>query len=70
MIAEIDPNDGITLELCAGIIDKADKTPREIARMEIFEECGYDVPLEAVEEIQVAVTLSLSIALFYLTSQQ
>ena len=53
MTAEIDPNDGITLELCAGIIDKADKTPREIARMEIFEECGYDVPLEAVEEFQV-----------------
>ena len=56
MIAEIDPNDGITLELCAGIIDKADKTRREIARMEIFEECGYDVPLEAVEEIQVKLT--------------
>ena len=47
----MDVKDGITLELCAGIIDKA-KTPREIARMEILEECGYNVPLEQVEEVQ------------------
>ena len=47
----MDVKDGITLELCAGIIDKA-KTPREIARMEILEECGYNVPLEKVEEVQ------------------
>ena len=47
----MDVKDGIPLELCAGIIDKA-RTPREIARMEILEECGYDVPLEQVEEVQ------------------
>jgi len=50
-LKQMDVKDGITLELCAGIIDKA-KTPREIARMEILEECGYDVPLEQVEEVQ------------------
>ena len=52
MIPDMDVSEhGITLELCAGIVDKA-KTPREIAKMEILEECGYDVPLECVEEVQ------------------
>lgn len=41
---------GITLELCAGIIDKS-KPFIEIAREEVLEECGYDVPLERIEEV-------------------
>lgn len=41
---------GITLELCAGIVDKA-KSFIEIAKEEVEEECGYDVPLEDIEEI-------------------
>jgi len=43
-------NDGMTIELCAGLVDK-DKSLAQIAREEILEECGYDVPLENVEKI-------------------
>jgi len=42
--------DGYMYELCAGIVDK--ELPKiEIAREEILEECGYDVPVENIEEI-------------------
>ena len=41
---------GVTHELCAGIVDKA-KPVNEIAREEILEECGYDVPLEKLKRI-------------------
>jgi UDP-sugar diphosphatase len=43
-------NDGMTVELCAGLVDK-DKSLAQIAREEILEECGYDVPLDAIERI-------------------
>ncbi|XP_036323934.1 uridine diphosphate glucose pyrophosphatase NUDT14-like [Rhagoletis pomonella] len=54
-VAELDlqkfpPNIGITLELCAGIVDKNKSWP-EIAREEVLEECGYDVPVERIEEV-------------------
>lgn len=39
-----------TAELCAGIIDK-DKTIFEIAKDEILEECGFDIPLEKIERV-------------------
>jgi len=42
--------DGYMYELCAGIIDK-NKSDKEIAKEEILEECGYDVPLEQIEKI-------------------
>lgn len=42
--------DGMTVELCAGLVDK-DKSLEQIAREEILEECGYDVPLEEIERI-------------------
>lgn len=42
---------GYTMELCAGIADKAGMTPQEIMREEIVEETGYDVPLESVKFI-------------------
>lgn len=42
---------GLTLELCAGIVDK-DIPLIEIAKEEILEECGYDVPLENIEHVQ------------------
>ena len=35
--------DGYTYELCAGLIDKADKSIETIAKEEILEECGYAV---------------------------
>ncbi|XP_043255763.1 uridine diphosphate glucose pyrophosphatase NUDT14-like [Colletes gigas] len=44
------PTLGVTLELCAGIIDK-DKPHVEIARDELREECGYDAPAEAFKYI-------------------
>jgi UDP-sugar diphosphatase len=43
-------NDGMTVELCAGIVDK-DFSLQQIAKEEIEEECGYDVPLEYIEKI-------------------
>lgn len=42
---------GVTYELCAGLIDKDDKSELEICREEILEECGYDVPLDHIEKI-------------------
>ncbi|MDD2837346.1 NUDIX hydrolase [Sulfuricurvum sp.] len=42
--------DGYTYELCAGIVDKA-KSLIEIAREEVFEECGFDVPAEQIERV-------------------
>jgi len=41
---------GMTVELCAGIVDKAISL-EEIAKEEIEEECGYAVPLESLERI-------------------
>lgn len=41
---------GLTLELCAGIVDK--QIPlKEIAREEVLEECGYDVPADSLQQI-------------------
>ncbi|KAI8425418.1 hypothetical protein MSG28_007165 [Choristoneura fumiferana] len=41
---------GIALEVCAGIMDK-NKEVEEIAKEEVLEECGYDVPLEKIEKV-------------------
>jgi UDP-sugar diphosphatase len=41
---------GLTIELCAGIVDK-NLSLEQIAKEEIEEECGYDVALERLEEI-------------------
>lgn len=42
--------DGMTHELCAGIVDK-DTSNIQIAREEILEECGYDVALENIQRV-------------------
>ena len=42
--------DGMTIELCAGLIDK-EKSLEQIAKEEIEEECGFAVPLEKIERI-------------------
>ena len=42
--------DGMTVELCAGLVDKS-LSLEAIAREEILEECGYDVPVETLERI-------------------
>jgi len=44
------PELGFTLELCAGIIEKG-LSAEVIARQEVMEECGYDVPQEKLERI-------------------
>jgi len=44
------PHHACTLELCAGIIDK-DVSIEEIARQELLEEVGYDVPVGKLEKI-------------------
>jgi len=46
----VNNKDGMSVELCAGIVDK-NLTLQEIAQEEIEEECGYKIPLEKVEEI-------------------
>ena len=43
-------HDGMTVELCAGIVDKK-LSLAQIAKEEIEEECGFDVPLEKIENI-------------------
>jgi UDP-sugar diphosphatase len=43
-------NDGMTLELCAGIVDKELSLVR-IAQEEIEEECGYKVEIKDIEKI-------------------
>jgi len=42
--------DGMMYELCAGLIDK-DASDIQIAKEEILEECGYDVPLENIQTV-------------------
>ncbi|XP_078034992.1 uridine diphosphate glucose pyrophosphatase NUDT14 [Augochlora pura] len=44
------PELGLTLEICAGIVDK-DKSLVEIARDELREECGYEAPAEDMQLI-------------------
>ena len=43
--------DGMTVELCAGLLDKAELSPEEVAREEIEEECGYRVPVSALKRL-------------------
>jgi len=45
------PTNGITIELCAGIVDKPSLSLVEIAKEEVIEECGYDVPLSCLQLI-------------------
>lgn len=44
------PSLGVTIELCAGIVDK-DKSWVQIAAEEVHEECGYSVPVERLETV-------------------
>ncbi len=47
--------DGVMYELCAGIVDK-EITKTQIAKEEILEECGYDIPLKNLQEISSSYT--------------
>ncbi len=46
----VNNKEGMSVELCAGIVDK-EMTLQQIAQEEIEEECGYAVALESVEKI-------------------
>lgn len=48
LLEKYPPGLAFTNELCAGIVDKS-KSLVEIAREEILEECGYNVPIERIE---------------------
>lgn len=50
LVAKFPPKLAITRELCAGIVDK-DLPMVEIAREELIEECGYEVPASRIEEV-------------------
>lgn len=54
------PTLGVTLELCAGIVDK-DKSLVDIARDEVREECGYEAPSEAFKYIVTCRYVSTSV---------
>lgn len=41
---------GYTIELCAGLVDK-DIPIEQVAREEVLEECGYDVPARRLQKI-------------------
>jgi len=43
-------SDGMTYELCAGIVDKK-MSNIQIAKEEVLEECGYDVPLKNIKKV-------------------
>jgi UDP-sugar diphosphatase len=43
-------HDGMTVELCAGLVDK-NLSLEQIAKEEILEECGFDVPVDNIEKI-------------------
>ena len=43
-------NEGVTYELCAGIVDK-NVSLTCLARQEILEECGYEVPEDKIQRI-------------------
>ena len=43
-------DNGMTIELCAGIVDK-ELSLAEIVKEEVEEECGYDIPLSNIEKI-------------------
>lgn len=43
-------NCGVTMELCAGIVDKQARLA-DIAREEVMEECGYEIKTETLEQV-------------------
>ncbi|KAL9645455.1 hypothetical protein ABK040_002652 [Willaertia magna] len=45
------PKPKLSIELCAGISDKLNKSPIETIQAELEEECGYRVPIDKIELI-------------------
>lgn len=42
-------SNGIMIELCAGLVDKEGLSITEIAKEEVLEETGFDIPLEQIK---------------------
>lgn len=64
-------DDGYMFELCAGLVDKAGKSVEEIAREEVFEECGYKVKsLQKIAEFYSSVGTSGSKQTVFYTKVQ
>ncbi|MCQ2768818.1 NUDIX hydrolase [Helicobacter pylori] len=60
--------DGYTYELCAGLVDKANKSLEEIVCEEALEECGYQISpknLETIGQFYSATGLSGSLQTLY-----
>lgn len=55
---------GITLELCAGIVDKK-LSLEQIAKEEVLEECGYDVPLSSLEFVLQYNAMGANLTTYY-----
>ena len=51
--SKVNPKEGFTYELCAGICDKA-KSLHETIKEEILEECGYSVEIENIHKLTQA----------------
>lgn len=49
-MSTVSVKNAITLELCAGLVDKP-VSLRQVAMEEVLEECGYKVPVDSLEEI-------------------
>ncbi|MFT7801880.1 uridine diphosphate glucose pyrophosphatase [Arapaima gigas] len=50
--ADIPPaSAGVTYELCARAVDRPDLSLEDVARQEILQECGYDVPASKLRRI-------------------
>jgi len=49
-VLNANPANGYMYELCAGIVDK-ECSLVQIAKEEILEECGYDVPVENIQRL-------------------
>ena len=47
--------DGMMYELCAGIVDK-NTSLAQIAKEEVFEECGYDIDVNSLQKISTFYT--------------
>ena len=71
LLTEVEPDvikKGITLELCAGIVDKEGKSLAEIATEEVEEECGFRLkrPIEFVQTFRSSIgTGGARMSLFY-----
>lgn len=49
-VLNMNKKDGVTYELCAGIVDK-NMSKTQIVKEEVLEECGYDIDLKSIQKV-------------------